>query len=85
MSDWLNLPEAADYTRLRESTLRSLVRNKKLRCSRPAKGELVFHTDWLDEYLNTHTVAVVENRFGLTDQALNNLQADRATRGRKSA
>lgn len=85
MSEWLNLEQAAEYLGdMKIATLRGLVRNKKIAHSGPPR-HLAFKSEWLDEYMEAHKVPVVENRFGLTDQALNNILTDRSTRGRKAS
>ena len=47
---WITLREAVEYTGLSDSTLRRLVYDGKLTCSRKS-GKLLFNTDWIDKWL----------------------------------
>lgn len=47
---WITLREAVEYTGLSDSTLRRLVYDGKLTCSRKS-GKLLFKTSWIDKFL----------------------------------
>ena len=47
---YITLREAVEYTGLSDSTLRRLVYDGKLTCSRKS-GKLLFKTDWIDKWL----------------------------------
>ena len=49
-SRWITLREAVEYSGLSDSTLRRLVYDGKLRCSRQS-GKLLFRASWIDKYL----------------------------------
>jgi hypothetical protein len=49
-SNWLNLKEAVDYTRLGSTTLRKSIYSGELRSSRKT-GKILFRRHWLDKFL----------------------------------
>jgi len=49
-SRWITLREAVEYTGLSDSTLRRLVYDGKLQCSRQS-GKLLFRASWIDKFL----------------------------------
>ncbi len=50
MKIWLTLNDAVEYLNLSERKIRNLVKEGKLRASKPEK-KLLFHKIWLDAYV----------------------------------
>lgn len=86
MSAWLTVEEAAEYMgkNTKPSTIRSLVRGKKLAHTTVAR-QLRFKPEWLDEFMEAHKVPVQDNAWGLTDAALANVRDARPASTKRSA
>jgi excisionase family DNA binding protein len=60
MPSLMAIPEAAAYLSISNQTLRSLVRQRKIRHCRPTgaeQGRIKFKVEWLDEWRDQTTVA----------------------------
>lgn len=58
----LTLSEAAEQLRISPTTLRQMARHGRIRCAQDGKwGRYKFRQEWLDEYLDSHTLPLREN------------------------